>query len=144
MESDPGWNAFEMVYFSANVGSMNSRFENFDPNFTILSCSRESSAACEVCEGAEEMTEPLRQCTAWLHAYFCEPARTESLPMPAFHHPLLRQGLCRGAAGRPVPSLPISWDGAGSHVPNSWSMAIKMMRFSSPRLLAEGSGYDHV
>ncbi|XP_055575764.1 methylated-DNA--protein-cysteine methyltransferase [Falco biarmicus] len=51
----------------------------------------ESSAACEVCEGAEEMTEPLKQCTAWLHAYFCEPARTASLPVPAFHHPLLRR-----------------------------------------------------
>ncbi|NWH16737.1 MGMT methyltransferase, partial [Grus americana] len=51
----------------------------------------ESSAACEVCEGAEEMTEPLKQCSAWLHAYFCEPARTTSLPVPAFHHPLLRQ-----------------------------------------------------
>uniref|UniRef100_A0A8B9M207 Methylated-DNA--protein-cysteine methyltransferase n=1 Tax=Accipiter nisus TaxID=211598 RepID=A0A8B9M207_9AVES len=51
----------------------------------------ESSAACEVCEGAEEMTEPLKQCTAWLHAYFCEPARVASLPVPAFHHPLLRR-----------------------------------------------------
>ncbi|XP_010137941.1 PREDICTED: methylated-DNA--protein-cysteine methyltransferase [Buceros rhinoceros silvestris] len=51
----------------------------------------ESSATCEVCEGAEEMTEPLKQCTAWLRAYFCEPARTASLPMPAFHHPLLQQ-----------------------------------------------------
>ncbi|XP_071896025.1 methylated-DNA--protein-cysteine methyltransferase isoform X5 [Anas platyrhynchos] len=37
------------------------------------------------------MTEPLKQCTAWLHAYFCEPARTEQLPVPPFHHPLLQQ-----------------------------------------------------
>ncbi|XP_009324128.1 PREDICTED: methylated-DNA--protein-cysteine methyltransferase isoform X3 [Pygoscelis adeliae] len=37
------------------------------------------------------MTEPLKQCMAWLHAYFCEPARTASLPMPAFHHPLLQR-----------------------------------------------------
>uniref|UniRef100_A0A8C0BG85 Methylated-DNA--protein-cysteine methyltransferase n=1 Tax=Buteo japonicus TaxID=224669 RepID=A0A8C0BG85_9AVES len=51
----------------------------------------ESSATCEVCEGAEEMTEPLKQCTAWLRAYFCEPARMASLPVPAFHHPLLRR-----------------------------------------------------
>uniref|UniRef100_A0A8D0F796 Methylated-DNA--protein-cysteine methyltransferase n=1 Tax=Strix occidentalis caurina TaxID=311401 RepID=A0A8D0F796_STROC len=51
----------------------------------------ESSAMCEVCEGAEEMTEPLKQCTAWLRAYFCEPVRTTSLPVPAFHHPLLRR-----------------------------------------------------
>ncbi|XP_049665861.1 methylated-DNA--protein-cysteine methyltransferase [Accipiter gentilis] len=58
----------------------------------VQCCSRaESSAACEVCEGAEEMTEPLKQCTAWLRAYFCEPARMASLPVPAFHHPLLRQ-----------------------------------------------------
>ncbi|NXT83428.1 MGMT methyltransferase, partial [Zapornia atra] len=51
----------------------------------------EPSASCEVCEGAEEMTEPLKQCSAWLHAYFCEPARVDSLPVPAFHHPLLQQ-----------------------------------------------------
>ncbi|XP_042644685.1 methylated-DNA--protein-cysteine methyltransferase [Tyto alba] len=51
----------------------------------------EPSAACEVREGAEELTEPLEQCTAWLRAYFCEPARTASLPVPAFHHPLLRR-----------------------------------------------------
>ncbi|NXP56551.1 MGMT methyltransferase, partial [Heliornis fulica] len=51
----------------------------------------ESWAACEVSEGAEEMTEPLKQGSAWLHAYFCEPARMESLPVPAFHHPLLQQ-----------------------------------------------------
>ncbi|KFO99260.1 Methylated-DNA--protein-cysteine methyltransferase, partial [Calypte anna] len=40
---------------------------------------------------SEEMTEPLKQCTAWLHAYFCQPARTATLPLPAFHHPLLQQ-----------------------------------------------------
>ncbi|XP_040419021.1 methylated-DNA--protein-cysteine methyltransferase isoform X2 [Cygnus olor] len=53
----------------------------------------EASAGCEVCEGAEEMTEPLKQCTAWLRAYFCEPARTEQLPVPPFHHPLLQRGV---------------------------------------------------
>ncbi|XP_037996362.1 methylated-DNA--protein-cysteine methyltransferase isoform X2 [Motacilla alba alba] len=51
----------------------------------------ESSVACEVCEGAEEMPEPLQQCTAWLRAYFCEPATTGTLPVPAFHHPLLQR-----------------------------------------------------
>ncbi|NWU94168.1 MGMT methyltransferase, partial [Upupa epops] len=51
----------------------------------------QSVAPCEVCEGAEEMTEPLRQCTAWLSAYFCEPAQIETLPVPTFHHPLLQQ-----------------------------------------------------
>ncbi|KAM7102120.1 methylated-DNA--protein-cysteine methyltransferase isoform 2-T2 [Ciconia maguari] len=62
------------------------------PKMSVLPSGRaESSAACEVCEGAEEMTEPLKQCTAWLHAYFCEPARTASLPVPAFHHPLLQR-----------------------------------------------------
>ncbi|XP_040461328.1 methylated-DNA--protein-cysteine methyltransferase [Falco naumanni] len=61
------------------------------PKISVLPSGAESSAACEVCEGAEEMTEPLKQCTAWLHAYFCEPARTASLPVPAFHHPLLRR-----------------------------------------------------
>ncbi|XP_009891047.1 PREDICTED: methylated-DNA--protein-cysteine methyltransferase [Charadrius vociferus] len=61
------------------------------PKMSVLPSGRESSAACAVCEGAEELTEPLRQCTAWLHAYFCEPARTASLPMPAFHHALLGQ-----------------------------------------------------
>ncbi|KAM7102119.1 methylated-DNA--protein-cysteine methyltransferase [Ciconia boyciana] len=64
------------------------------PKMSVLPSGRaESSAACEVCEGAEEMTEPLKQCTAWLHAYFCEPARTASLPVPAFHHPLLQRAV---------------------------------------------------
>ncbi|NXE98671.1 MGMT methyltransferase, partial [Menura novaehollandiae] len=61
------------------------------PRMSVLPSGAESSAACEVCEGAEEMTEPLQQCTAWLRAYFCEPATTGSLPVPAFHHPLLQR-----------------------------------------------------
>ncbi|NXW63097.1 MGMT methyltransferase, partial [Eurystomus gularis] len=56
----------------------------------LSSCSR-AEPACEVCEGAEEMTEPLKQCTDWLRAYFCDPAMTASLPVPAFHHPLLQR-----------------------------------------------------
>ncbi|NXX12364.1 MGMT methyltransferase, partial [Podargus strigoides] len=61
------------------------------PKMSVLPSGAESSAPCEVCEGVEEMTEPLKQCTAWLHAYFCESARVETLPVPAFHHPLLQQ-----------------------------------------------------
>ncbi|NXO51804.1 MGMT methyltransferase, partial [Aramus guarauna] len=61
------------------------------PKMIVLPSGAESPGTCEVCEGAEEMTEPLKQCSAWLHAYFCEPARTASLPVPAFHHPLLQQ-----------------------------------------------------
>ncbi|NWR31233.1 MGMT methyltransferase, partial [Tachuris rubrigastra] len=61
------------------------------PKMTVLPSGAEASAACEVCEGAEEMPEPLEQCTAWLRAYFCEPATMASLPVPAFHHPLLQQ-----------------------------------------------------
>ncbi|NXA34516.1 MGMT methyltransferase, partial [Eudromia elegans] len=38
---------------------------------------------------AAALPVPLEQCVAWLHAYFCEPARTSALPLPAFHHPLL-------------------------------------------------------
>ncbi|NXY09418.1 MGMT methyltransferase, partial [Pteruthius melanotis] len=59
------------------------------PKMSVLPSGAESS--CEVCEGAEEMTEPLQQCTAWLRAYFCEPATTGTLPLPAFHHPLLQR-----------------------------------------------------
>uniref|UniRef100_A0A8B9D3D2 Methylated-DNA--protein-cysteine methyltransferase n=1 Tax=Anser cygnoides TaxID=8845 RepID=A0A8B9D3D2_ANSCY len=61
------------------------------PKMSVLPNGAEASAGCEVCEGAEEMTEPLKQCTAWLRAYFCEPARTEQLPVPPFHHPLLQR-----------------------------------------------------
>uniref|UniRef100_A0A493T7G3 O-6-methylguanine-DNA methyltransferase n=1 Tax=Anas platyrhynchos platyrhynchos TaxID=8840 RepID=A0A493T7G3_ANAPP len=61
------------------------------PKMSVLPNGAEASAGCEVCEGAEGMTEPLKQCTAWLRAYFCEPARTEQLPVPPFHHPLLQQ-----------------------------------------------------
>uniref|UniRef100_A0A8C3RCJ9 Methylated-DNA--protein-cysteine methyltransferase n=1 Tax=Cyanoderma ruficeps TaxID=181631 RepID=A0A8C3RCJ9_9PASS len=61
------------------------------PKTSVLPSGAEPSAACEVCEGPEEMPEPLQQCTAWLRAYFCEPATTGSLPLPAFHHPLLQR-----------------------------------------------------
>ncbi|XP_041875513.1 methylated-DNA--protein-cysteine methyltransferase [Corvus kubaryi] len=61
------------------------------PKMSVLPSGAESSVACEVCKGAEEMTEPLQQCTAWLRAYFCEPATTGTLPVPAFHHPLLQR-----------------------------------------------------
>ncbi|XP_015489393.1 methylated-DNA--protein-cysteine methyltransferase isoform X4 [Parus major] len=60
------------------------------PKMSELPSGAESSVACEVCEGAEEMPEPLRQCTAWLRAYFSEPESTGTLPLPAFHHPLLQ------------------------------------------------------
>ncbi|XP_014466880.1 methylated-DNA--protein-cysteine methyltransferase isoform X3 [Alligator mississippiensis] len=52
---------------------------------------KEASVTCELCEGPEEMTEPLKQCTAWLSAYFCEPRITEKLPIPSFHHPVFEQ-----------------------------------------------------
>ncbi|XP_057264659.1 methylated-DNA--protein-cysteine methyltransferase isoform X2 [Pezoporus wallicus] len=61
------------------------------PKMSLLPSGAESTAICEVYEGSEEMTEPLQQCMGWLHAYFCEPARTATLPVPAFHHPLLQQ-----------------------------------------------------
>ncbi|NWW08180.1 MGMT methyltransferase, partial [Oreocharis arfaki] len=61
------------------------------PKMSVLPSGAESSVACEVCEGAEEMPEPLQQCTAWLRAYFCEPAAMATLPVPAFHHPLLQR-----------------------------------------------------
>uniref|UniRef100_A0A8D0H9B6 Methylated-DNA--protein-cysteine methyltransferase n=1 Tax=Sphenodon punctatus TaxID=8508 RepID=A0A8D0H9B6_SPHPU len=52
---------------------------------------KEASVTCEVCEGLEEMTEPLKQCAAWLQAYFCEPGMIEKLPVPPFHHPLFEK-----------------------------------------------------
>nr|XP_032605118.2 methylated-DNA--protein-cysteine methyltransferase [Taeniopygia guttata] len=62
------------------------------PKTSLLPSGRaEPWVACEVCEGPEEMPEPLQQCTAWLRAYFCEPATTETLPVPALHHPLLQR-----------------------------------------------------
>ncbi|XP_061491640.1 methylated-DNA--protein-cysteine methyltransferase isoform X3 [Rhineura floridana] len=51
----------------------------------------ETSVSCEVCEAPKEVTEPLKQCVAWLQAYFCEPWMTENLPIPPFHHPLLEK-----------------------------------------------------
>ncbi|NWZ98703.1 MGMT methyltransferase, partial [Nesospiza acunhae] len=73
------------------------------PKTNLLPRGAEPSAACQVCEGAEEMPEPLQQCTAWLRAYFCEPASTGSLPVPALHHPLLQRGQCHpGTFGEAV------------------------------------------
>ncbi|NWU63308.1 MGMT methyltransferase, partial [Pterocles burchelli] len=61
------------------------------PKMSVLPSGMEFPTTCELSEAWEELPEPLKQCTAWLHTYFCEPARTASLPVPPFHHPLLRQ-----------------------------------------------------
>lgn len=52
----------------------------------------EASISCEVCEVTGEMKEPLKQCIAWLQAYFTEPQLMLKLPVPPFHHYLLEQG----------------------------------------------------
>ncbi|XP_076768421.1 methylated-DNA--protein-cysteine methyltransferase isoform X3 [Arvicanthis niloticus] len=51
----------------------------------------EAPATSEVLGGPEGVPEPLVQCTAWLEAYFREPAATEGLPLPALHHPVFQQ-----------------------------------------------------
>ncbi|NP_001399632.1 methylated-DNA--protein-cysteine methyltransferase isoform 5 [Mus musculus] len=51
----------------------------------------EAPATPEVLGGPEGVPEPLVQCTAWLEAYFREPAATEGLPLPALHHPVFQQ-----------------------------------------------------
>ncbi|XP_032750935.1 methylated-DNA--protein-cysteine methyltransferase [Rattus rattus] len=51
----------------------------------------EAPARPEVLGGPEGVPEPLVQCTAWLEAYFHEPAATEGLPLPALHHPVFQQ-----------------------------------------------------
>ncbi|KAL9846788.1 methylated-DNA--protein-cysteine methyltransferase isoform 2-T3 [Geothlypis trichas] len=61
------------------------------PKPSLLPRGAEPSVQCQVCEGAEELPEPLEQCTAWLRAYFSEPGSTGSLPVPALHHPLLQR-----------------------------------------------------
>ncbi|XP_039101689.1 methylated-DNA--protein-cysteine methyltransferase [Hyaena hyaena] len=38
-----------------------------------------------------EMTAPLKQCVAWLDAYFHEPAVLKDLPLPAIHHPIFQR-----------------------------------------------------
>ncbi|NXC43437.1 MGMT methyltransferase, partial [Penelope pileata] len=61
------------------------------PKLSVLPNGEEAPAGCEVSGGAAAMPEPLRQCAAWLCAYFCEPAQTGQLPLPPFHHPLLQR-----------------------------------------------------
>ncbi|XP_053165673.1 methylated-DNA--protein-cysteine methyltransferase [Hemicordylus capensis] len=51
----------------------------------------EALVSCEVCEAPDEMAEPMKQCAAWLQAYFCEPWMIKKIQMPPFHHPLLEK-----------------------------------------------------
>ncbi|XP_061491639.1 methylated-DNA--protein-cysteine methyltransferase isoform X2 [Rhineura floridana] len=62
-----------------------------DRKVCLTASTAETSVSCEVCEAPKEVTEPLKQCVAWLQAYFCEPWMTENLPIPPFHHPLLEK-----------------------------------------------------
>ncbi|XP_053439504.1 methylated-DNA--protein-cysteine methyltransferase [Nycticebus coucang] len=48
-------------------------------------------ALAEAFSSPEGVTEPLRQCAAWLDAYFQEPMAIKELPLPALHHPIFQQ-----------------------------------------------------
>ncbi|XP_062435502.1 methylated-DNA--protein-cysteine methyltransferase [Rhea pennata] len=62
------------------------------PKMNVLPNSAgETRATCEVDAGPAPLPPPLQQCAAWLRAYFCEPALTLALPLPAFHHRLLQR-----------------------------------------------------
>ncbi|XP_035125390.2 methylated-DNA--protein-cysteine methyltransferase isoform X2 [Callithrix jacchus] len=54
---------------------------------------RRSNSAMEVPAPAEVLRgpEPLKQCAAWLNAYFQQPEAIEELPVPALHHPVFQQ-----------------------------------------------------
>ncbi|XP_012319633.2 methylated-DNA--protein-cysteine methyltransferase [Aotus nancymaae] len=47
----------------------------------------EVPAPAEVLRGPE----PLKQCAAWLNAYFQQPEAIKELPVPALHHPIFQQ-----------------------------------------------------
>ncbi|XP_064370452.1 methylated-DNA--protein-cysteine methyltransferase [Dromaius novaehollandiae] len=64
---------------------------NVLPNSTA-----EARVTCEIGNGPAVLPVPLEQCVAWLRAYFCEPALIATLPLPAFHHPLLQQASFTG------------------------------------------------
>ncbi|XP_042719504.1 methylated-DNA--protein-cysteine methyltransferase [Lagopus leucura] len=61
------------------------------PKLSVLPNGMEAPMRCELCGTATSMPEPLQQCAAWLSAYFCEPSRTQQLPLPPFHHPMLQR-----------------------------------------------------
>ncbi|XP_048799986.1 methylated-DNA--protein-cysteine methyltransferase isoform X2 [Lagopus muta] len=63
------------------------------PKLSVLPNGTEAPMRCELCGTATSMPEPLQQCAAWLSAYFCEPSRTQQLPLPPFHHPMLQRAL---------------------------------------------------
>ncbi|KAM4636717.1 methylated-DNA--protein-cysteine methyltransferase isoform 2-T2 [Discoglossus pictus] len=50
-----------------------------------------SDVSFEVCDGPKEISAPLKECTAWLQAYFCEPWKTQKLSIPDFHHPVFEK-----------------------------------------------------
>ncbi|XP_069836149.1 methylated-DNA--protein-cysteine methyltransferase isoform X2 [Dendropsophus ebraccatus] len=63
----------------------------------LMSCdvtesgAEDASTSFKVCGGPQEMVAPLKQCTDWLRAYFCEPCLIEKYPTPDFHHPLFQK-----------------------------------------------------
>ncbi|KAM4704027.1 methylated-DNA--protein-cysteine methyltransferase isoform 1-T2 [Rhinophrynus dorsalis] len=59
---------------------------------TVPELRAKGTAVCfEICGGPRETIEPLKQCTSWLEAYFCEPLLIEKVPIPEFHHPLFKK-----------------------------------------------------
>ncbi|KAM8923863.1 methylated-DNA--protein-cysteine methyltransferase isoform 2-T2 [Pelodytes ibericus] len=52
---------------------------------------KDAPVSFEVSKGSQEMSVPMKQGTAWLKTYFCEPWLVEKLPIPAFHHPVLEK-----------------------------------------------------
>lgn len=87
---DTHWGVAGSLPPLAAVGML---FTHVVTKLLILFCSpTEAPATSEVLGGPEGVPEPLVQCTAWLEAYFREPAATEGLPLPALHHPVFQQG----------------------------------------------------
>ncbi|XP_053306403.1 methylated-DNA--protein-cysteine methyltransferase [Spea bombifrons] len=52
---------------------------------------RGAPVSFEVCNDSKELSAPLKQCTAWLQTYFCEPWTIEKLPIPDFHNSVLEK-----------------------------------------------------
>uniref|UniRef100_A0A8C3LIH8 Methylated-DNA--protein-cysteine methyltransferase n=1 Tax=Chrysolophus pictus TaxID=9089 RepID=A0A8C3LIH8_CHRPC len=61
------------------------------PKLSVLPNGTEALTRCELSGSVTSVPEPLQQCAAWLSAYFCEPSRTQQLPLPPFHHPMLQR-----------------------------------------------------
>ncbi|XP_053548951.1 methylated-DNA--protein-cysteine methyltransferase [Bombina bombina] len=75
-------------------GAQDGGFSKFTAILSVekyLIIDKTDEVSFEVCKEPQKMATSLKECVAWLHAYFREPWKVQKLSIPNFHHPIFEK-----------------------------------------------------